>query len=69
MFGWWQWVSKEEQSLAHLGERRYAERSAMSERSRIQTPAGPTPRFSFCNHICKRSDFLVFSDKHEKEKP
>ena len=55
--------------LAQLGERRYAERSALSERSRIQTPAGPTLRFCLYHDICKRLDFLVFSDKHENEKP
>ena len=43
----------------------------LSERSLIQTSAGPTLRFCLCNDICKRSDFLVFSrsDKHENEKP
>ena len=69
MFGWWQWVSNEEHWLAQLGERRYAEWSALSERSRIQTPAGPTLRFCLYDDICKLLDFLVFSDKHENEKP
>ena len=56
--------------LAQLGERRSAEREVTGSNPGRTNTQGLSlslrRKCCLCNHICKRLDFLVFSDKEEK---